>query len=131
LRLLSFVPHILEHDTDEAQPMHPYGVGGAAEVAVESQIAEAADIAGRAMCLRERVYEAEAYHNCEHFCPVANTLPKVQMVGIARLTYRPHTKRTGAWFAELNSMAPGWIEIYQQLARKANDIAARHGLMTA
>ena len=131
LRLLSFVPHILENDTEEAQPIHSYGIGGVAEVAIERQIAEAADAAARTMCLQEQVYRMESYQNCKHFCPVINTLPNAQMVGIARLTYRPHTKRTGAWFAELNSTAPVWIERYQRLANKGIDVAATHGLMTA
>jgi len=125
LRLLSFVPHLFENDTEEAQPVHTFGVGGISEAPIEQEIAAAADAAGRAMCLEGQVQRLEDLNGCEHFCPVINTLPKVQMIGIGRLTYRPHTKRTGSWFAELKSSGPDWIRHYKELSEKASRASRR------
>lgn len=47
---------------------------------------------------------------------VARDYPDVQMVGIARLRYRPHTGRTGEWQATLYEKLPGFIAKYQELA---------------
>ena len=54
----------------------------------------------------------------EHFCPVLHTRPFAQMVGVARLTYRPDTKRTAAWQAQLHEAAPVWLETFEKLADK-------------
>lgn len=113
--LLSFVPHIFENDTNVAEPIHVYGIGETAEAPIEQEIGSAADLAGRAMCLPSKVEEAEG-QGFQHFCPVLSTKPNVQMIGVARLTYRPHTKRTKAWFAELQQTSPAWIETFQKLA---------------
>jgi len=43
----------------------------------------------------------------------------VQLVGIARLRYRPHTKATAAWFAKKQEW-DGWRERYRELAEQAN-----------
>jgi hypothetical protein len=41
------------------------------------------------------------------------------MIGIARLRYRPHTRRTANWFNELPQSARGHVEMYRDLAAKA------------
>jgi hypothetical protein len=115
--LLSFVPHIFENDTDTAEPIHVFGVGGIAEAPREQEIGEAADLAARAMALPSKLAEAEE-NGFEHFCPILKTKPTAQMIGVARLTYRPHTRRTAEWFAELNRAAQGWIETFDRLAEK-------------
>ena len=51
-----------------------------------------------------------------YLAPVARDYPEVQMVGIARLRYRPHTGRTGEWRARLDEKLPGLIAKYQELA---------------
>jgi hypothetical protein len=124
--LLSFVPHIFENDTNAAEPIHVYGLGETAEDPIEEEIGSEADQAARAMCLPSKVEEAEE-EGFQYFCPVLNTKPNTQMIGVARLTYRPHTKRTKAWFAELQETAPVWIETFQELAEKS-EIAANRRL---
>jgi hypothetical protein len=57
----------------------------------------------------------------EHFCPVLHTRPFAQMVGVARLTYRPCTRRTEGWLAELRQAAPGWIKTFEKLAEKGEE----------
>ena len=55
----------------------------------------------------------------EHFCPVLRTLPNVRMIGIARLLYRPRTRRTAAWFGQLHEDGRDWIAKCAELAAKA------------
>ncbi len=122
--LLSFVPHIFENDTDAAEPIHVYGIGGRAEAPIEREIGSAAHEAGSAMCLPTKPEKAmgDGFH---YFCPVLRTKPSAQMIGVARLTYRPHTKRTGAWFAELQQSGPGWIRMFTDLAANGETAADR------
>jgi hypothetical protein len=115
--LVSFVPHIFENDTNAAEPIHVYGLGSTAEDPLEQEIGAAADRAARAMCLPSRL-ETAADDGFEHFCPVLRTKPSAQMVGVARLTYRPDTKRTAAWQAQLHQAAPVWLETFEKLADK-------------
>lgn len=115
--LLSFVPHIFENDTDTAEPIHAYGIGATGEVLLEREIGDAADQAARAMALPSKLEVAEE-NGYEYFCPILKTNPTAQMIGVARLTYRPHTRRTAEWFAELNRTAQGWIETFERLAEK-------------
>jgi hypothetical protein len=116
--LLSFVPHIFDNDTDTAEPIHPYGIGQTAENPIERKIGDAADRAARAMALPSKLEEAEE-DGFEYFCPILKTKPTAQMIGVARLTYRPRTRRTQDWFRDLNQTAPGWIETFGMLTTKA------------
>jgi len=114
--LLYFVPHLFENDSQEAQPIHAYGIGRSGEEPMERQIGDAADEAARAIA----IWRIEAERDgSEYFCPVVRTYPNVQMAGVARLRYRPHTSRTSAWFAQLQESGPDWIGKYRELAEKA------------
>jgi hypothetical protein len=115
--LLSYVPHIFENDTDTAEPIHPYGLGATAEEPIEQDIGAAADRAARAMCLPSKLEAAED-DGFKHFCPILRSKPSAQMVGVARLKYRPHTRRTAAWQAQLHEAAPVWLETFEKLADK-------------
>lgn len=118
--LLSFVPHIFENETDSAEPMHVYGIGGVAEAPNEREIGDAANEAGRAMALPSTLEEAEE-DGYQYFCPILKTKPSARMIGVARLTYRPHTRRTNAWFLELQQKSPGWIESFAKLSDKGDE----------
>ena len=118
LGLLGFVQYIFENDTDIAEPIHVFGIGGIAEAPLERDIGSAADQAARAMALPSRLENADE-EDFEHFCPILQTKPSTQMIGVARLTYRPHTRRTAAWFADLQQTAQGWIDLFSELAAKA------------
>jgi hypothetical protein len=122
--LLSFVPHIFENDTESAEPIHAYGIGITGEVPLEREIGDAADQAARAMGLPSKLEEAEE-NGFEYFCPILKTKPTAQMIGVARLTYRPRTRRTQDWFRDLNQTAPGWLETYGKLADKARTATSR------
>jgi hypothetical protein len=118
LGLLNFVPHIFENSTKQAEIIHPYGIGGAGAEPIETELGSPADATARAMCLPSKV-QAALDDGCDYFCPVLHTKPDVQMIGVARLQYRPHTRRTEVWFGELHKSAQGHIERYRDLAAKA------------
>jgi hypothetical protein len=116
--LLSFIPHIFENDTLEAEIHHPYGVGTSREEPIETEIGEAAEAAARVMCPEWMIENAEN-EGFEHFCPVSRAMPNIEMIGVARLLYRPHTSRTAAWYAQLQLSGSKWVEKYQELAARA------------
>jgi len=93
--LLSFVPHIFENDSQTAEPLHPFGVGGAAELPLERDIGDAAIEAARSHCAPSTLRNAIEC-GFQLLCPVSNTKPSPQMIGVARLTFRPNTRRTTA-----------------------------------
>jgi hypothetical protein len=57
--------------------------------------------------------------------PGSSAYPDVQLIGIARLRYRPHTKRTASWWGELQSSIPQHIERYKLLEAKAEEARAK------
>jgi hypothetical protein len=116
--LLSFIPHIFENDSSEAEIHHPYGIGTKGEDPIETEIGEAAEAAARAMCPEWLIENAEN-EGFEYFCPVSQTMPNIEMIGVARLLYRPHTSRTAAWYAQLQASGSSWIAKYQELAVRA------------
>jgi hypothetical protein len=120
--LLSFVPHIFENDSPESEIHHPYGIGTKGEEPIETEIGDAAEMAARAMCPEWMIENAEN-EGFEHFCPISRTMPNIQMIGVARLRYRPHTSRTAAWYAQLQQFGSTWIDRYQALAASARTSA--------
>jgi hypothetical protein len=122
--LLSYVPHLFENRSEAAEPIHAYGNGIAGEHELEWRIADAADRAARAMALPSKLEEAEEA-GFKSFCPVLKTMPDAQLAGVARLTYRPHTRRTAAWSGELERAAPGWIETFEKLAATGEKASLR------
>jgi hypothetical protein len=127
LGLISFVPYLFENDTDKAEPIHSFGIGGDAEAPIEREIYTAAHSASMAICLYERIQEVP---QGAIFCPVMNSIPNPQLISVLRLTFRPWTKRTGAWYAALNSDGRNLVEHYKRIAQKANEVATRSNLRT-
>jgi hypothetical protein len=121
--LLSFIPHLFENDSPDAEIHHPYGIGTKGEDPIETEIGEAAEAAARAMC-PEWIIENAENEGFEYFCPVSRTMPNIEMIGVARLLYRPHTSRTAAWYAQLQQFGTTWIDRYQELAARARTSAA-------
>ena len=77
LGLISYVPHLFENDTPQAEVVHPYGMGSNGEEPIEREIGEAADAAGREMAAF-RVEHGER-QGFEYLCPVPRTLPNVKL----------------------------------------------------
>jgi hypothetical protein len=121
--LLTFVPHIWEVDSAEGEVVHAYGIEGIGGERIEIEIGEAAHHSGLRMALESKVVQAQL-EGYSWVAPIKNTLPQAQMIGVARLTYRPHTKRTSEWFAELTENAPRWTQFYQAMSEPESRLNA-------
>jgi hypothetical protein len=95
--LLVVVPHLVENASATCELIHGYGWRGAGEL-LEQNLADAADEAAKYMLGEERLYTAETVDGVEMMAPVWDTQANVQMVGVYRLTYRPHTRLTSDWY---------------------------------
>ncbi len=112
LGLLQWVPHLVEGDGSEAEIIHPDGFGRS--TAIEDRLGQAALSAGAALLTPEQLTWAlkERYW----LAPVPRHMGHVQMVGIARLRYRPRTRATAAWWAHLNAEAENHLAVYRRIA---------------
>jgi hypothetical protein len=50
--------------------------------------------------------------------PVLRHFANVQMIGVARLRYRPHTKLTAAWWRDLHTRGERYLAQYEALAKR-------------
>lgn len=113
--LLTFVPHLMENESKDAEVIHPFGIGGRSEHELETLIGAEARRAAAILCQDRQLDKALA--DGLLLCPlVTGEYSKAQLVGIARLHYRPHTKRTSAWSSNLEYSAPGYVEQFRKLA---------------
>jgi len=103
--LITFVPHLWESDSGEAEVIHAYGIKGVGGEQIEIELGEAANQAGLRLALEFKAQQARIEGYC-WTAPIKNTLPEAQLIGVGRLTYRPHTRRTSEWFAQLKRERP-------------------------
>lgn len=119
--LLSYVPHVWDNDPSKgvAEIVYPHGglyvnqYPGAEQAEVD--IGLAAQIAALRAAHRERVEAAEK-DGFTLLGPVSTSIPNACMVGVARLRYRPHTSRTGAWASRLGESSVDWVNKFQSIA---------------
>ena len=97
LGLVDLVGHLVEADNATADIIHPYAFGPGEPA--EQRVAVAAHAAAEAMLTEGQC--AWAAGLALHLAPVREHLTEVQMVGIARLRYRPRTGATAAWFSRM------------------------------
>lgn len=112
--LLTCVPHLVENDKADCEPIHGCGWNGRGED-IEIELARAASAAGEYMLGEERLHTAENVDGVSILVPVWDTQPEVQMVGIYRLTYRPQTSLTSDWMRRLAENAQEWQSTYERL----------------
>lgn len=120
LGLVEWVPHLVESDAPDAQPIHPVGrrlYGPGEEASLDEAIGQAAHLAGGAMLTGNQL--AWALGEGLRLVPVPAHRENVQLVGIARLRHRPHTRVTAAWWARLNAEGITWRDYYGRLAEQA------------
>jgi hypothetical protein len=124
--LLSFVPHLWESASAEAEVIHAYGIEGVGGEPLEIEMGEAANRAGMQMVLESKLKQAraEGYH---WTAPIEKDLPDVQLIGVPRLRYRPQTTKTSEWLGDLKDSGPGWINRYDDLLVKAEASSGAHG----
>ncbi len=112
LGLIEWVPHLVESGDAGAEIIHPLGTGKSDSL--EDRLGVAAGQAGAAL-LTDRQRE-RAEDNGLWLVPVPRHIANVQVVGIARLRYRPRTRMTAAWWADLQEKGGSYIRRYAELA---------------
>jgi len=120
--LVEWVPHLVESDDPDAEIIHPLVVNKAEPDRLENRLGNAAHEAARSLLTPgQRDWAAS---NSLWLVPVRHHLTRVQVAGIARLRYRPQTRRTAAWWAELQSAGEQWVRRYNEFAAPAKRVEA-------
>ncbi len=120
LGLIEWVPHLVESEEESGEIIHPVGVGRSDSI--EDRLGRAAYGAARAL-LTEGQSDWAVEMGIRQLVPVPRHIANVQLIGIARLHYRPHTRMTAAWWAELNANAQKHLARYSELATKNTRLA--------
>jgi hypothetical protein len=115
LGLLEEAPHLFLSDDPDASIIHPYGVQRTRSA--EDMIGIAAHQAGLALISDEQ--RRFAQEEGLWLAPVPSTIPRVSMVGIARLRFQPETQSTVDWRRQLAETAPRMIAQYKRLSASA------------
>jgi hypothetical protein len=106
------VPHLFESSDQSAEIIHAIGINDSGSV--EDQLGHSAHLAAFTMLTEgQRRWAAE---NRLRLVPVPRHIANVQMIGVARLRYRPHTRMTAAWWADLSTKGERFIANYAALA---------------
>lgn len=123
LHLVDWVPYLFEGDDAPAEPMFPCGLLGGD--GIEDRIGLAVYRAGTSLLTPQQAAwtQGEGYWPV----PVAKHIAKAQMFGIARLRYRPRTKLTAAWYAELQAALERWVPTFEAIAAGKVDAARAAG----
>jgi hypothetical protein len=120
LGLIEWVPHLVESGEESGEIIHPVGMGHSDSI--EDRLGRAAYEAGRAL-ITEGQYDWAVEKGINWLAPVPRHIASVQMIGIARLRYRPHTRMTAAWWADLNANAQRHLARYSELVAKNTNLA--------
>lgn len=112
--LVELVGHLIEADNSTASIIHSYAVD--CGEAAERLLATSAHEAGRAMLTEGQREWADRQK--VHLAPVRAHITEVQMVGIARLRYRPRTSATAVWFARMAECDEMTV-LYDEMAAEA------------
>jgi hypothetical protein len=115
LGLREWIAHLFESDKPDGEIIHAVGIAGSDSL--EDRIGMAAEKAGLAM-LNDQQRQYVDSHG-PRLVPVLRHLSNVQMIGIARLRYRPHTKLTAAWWKHLHAKGEKYLAQYQALAKRS------------
>ncbi|KRB61373.1 hypothetical protein ASE04_21115 [Rhizobium sp. Root708] len=107
---VDFVEHLVDADSLSGEVYHPLPMGRHGEPG-EQAITNAALAAGRRMM---------SWHVSEDavIIPVEDLKPNIQLIGVARLLYKPHTKQTKAWFGRTGE----WAKIASAFGEMASGI---------
>jgi len=57
----------------------------------------------------------------EYVLPMYKHSKNVVLIGVGRLRYRPHTKKTSQWFGKLNKACGRWSQIFTEARAKVNN----------
>jgi hypothetical protein len=101
LGLVEWQPHLVESEDAQSEIIHPFGMQHSDRP--EDRLGDAAYAAASAM-----LTDGQRQWSLDQglwLAPVRRHMGRVQLVSIARLRYRPHTRMTAAWFADFNAKA--------------------------
>ena len=105
---------LLDGDDAEAEIIHPYGINGGAPA--ERELAGTAHKAAVGM-VTERQLERAELEGYPDLVPLRKHIAQATLVEIFRLRYRPHTKATGAWYAQMKESTTEWLARYEAMIR--------------
>jgi hypothetical protein len=114
LGLIEWIAHLFESDKPDGEIIH--ALGSAGSDSLEDQIGPAAHEAGLAMLNDQQRQYVESVG--PRLVPILRHFANVQMIGVARLRYRPHTKLTAAWWKDLNTKGEKYLAQYEALAKR-------------
>ena len=89
------MPHLIEADTEEVEIIHPCPESTGTDIEQDLDFSVRRFTEAIAGPVTESIKNTD-----DDIIAVNNQYRNVQMVGIYRLRYRPHTKATAAWFAQ-------------------------------
>jgi hypothetical protein len=114
--LIEWVPHLMESDDDDAESIHPMSQK-ISNRGMEEKLCLYAHNAGHSLLTKKQ----SLWVGCEQLllAPVPNHIKRVQMIGVARLRYRPKTRLTAAWWAELQNKYHEHVHRYQEISDTA------------
>jgi hypothetical protein len=115
LGISEWAPHLVESAEETGEIIHPLRMGGSDNI--EDLLGRAAHEAGKAL-ITEGQYDWAVKNGIHQLVPVPRHIANVQMIGIARLRYRPHTRMTTAWWADLNANAEKHLARYAEIAAR-------------
>ena len=118
--LFEWVPHLVESDDPSGEIIHPVRSGRSDTI--EDRLGQAALQAGRVL-ITDGQFEWAANKGIQFLVPVPRHFANVQLIGIARLRYRPRTGLTAAWWAELHENAEKHLARYAEMIPKSTRIA--------
>jgi len=106
--LLEWVPYLF--DGPKGEPIHAMHADG---LQLEQDLFNAANAAGQSMLPAGYENRVQGF-----LVPVPAHVEQVQVIGIARLRYRPQTKLTSAWWADHHSTCQSFADGYNTLMVK-------------
>jgi hypothetical protein len=115
LRLMEWAPHLVESAEKTGEIIHPLAL--TRSPGIEGRLATASADAARVL-MTEGQYAWAVDNGVDLLVPVPRHIADAQVVGIARLRYRPHTKMTAAWWADLNANAEKHLARYAEIATR-------------
>jgi hypothetical protein len=116
--LVEWVPHLVTNETDEAEIIHPYGMGDSASV--EDRLGQLAHEAGFALLTENQ--RNRALEHSYRLAPVHSVdFQDAQIIGVARLRYRPKSSMTAAWIAKTADRCEAYIATYERLIARTTE----------
>lgn len=120
LGLIEWVPVLWEHEGLDAEPIH--ALHWQSRIEAERRLHATALEAAQAMVTPGQMQWA-VDQGSTFAVPVLRHLTKVALIGIVRLTHRPHTRITAAAFAEWSTKGAEYAERYRAIVERINPTA--------